>query len=105
MRRAAKIDANQPSVVKAFRRMGCTVECLHTQGKGFPDLLVGISGINALVEVKDGSLVPSERRLTADQEQWHEEWRGQKPHIVESENDAVKLVNYVRRELVVDKIK
>lgn len=75
--RNAKIDANQPEIVKTFRQLGYSVQCLHTVGKGVPDLLVGKHGKNWLVEVKDGSKPPSARCLTDDQVIWHNEWRGQ----------------------------
>lgn len=96
MRRAAKIDANQPEIVEAARRMGCTVQPLHTVGGGVPDLLVGISGVNDLWEVKDGRKPPSERRLTADQLLWHDGWRGH-VQVIDSVEKAVARINYVRR--------
>lgn len=91
MRRSAKVDANQPAIVKAFRDMGCSVQHLHAVGQGCPDLLVGYRGENILVEVKDGDKFPCKRKLTDDQKDWHEEWRG-KVHIVETVSDAVALI-------------
>src|SRR6185295_20190544 len=67
MRRAAAVDANQPSVVDTLRRAGCVVECLHSVGGGVPDLLVGRRGVVYLLEVKDGSKPPSKQALTDDQ--------------------------------------
>lgn len=77
MRRAAKIDANQPDIVASLRKAGVSVQPLHTVGGGVPDLLCGFRGNNALLEVKDGSKPPSARKLTGDQEQWHAAWNGQ----------------------------
>lgn len=94
MHRAAKADANQTEIVKALRQMGASVQHLHTLGKGCPDLLVGWRGVNILLEVKDGEKVPSKRRLTPDEQEWHERWRGQVA-IVESVEDAVALLNGV----------
>lgn len=96
MRRAAKIDANQPEIVDVARRMGCTVQPLHTVGGGVPDLLVGISGVNDLWEIKDGKKPPSERRLTPDQITWHDDWRGS-VQVIDSVDKAVARINYVRR--------
>lgn len=76
-RRAAKIDRNQPEIVKALRGAGATVQHLHTVGKGCPDILVGHRGNNILMEIKDGSLSPSRRRLTDDEAEWHNAWCGQ----------------------------
>lgn len=93
-RRAAKIDANQTIITDTLRRLGATVQHIHTVGKGCPDLLVGWRGQNLLVEIKDGDKAPSRRQLTPDEQRWHEEWRGQVV-IVESIDDAVALLNRV----------
>lgn len=89
--RAARIDANQPEIVEALREAGCSVQLLHTVGKGCPDLLVGWQGINCLVEVKDGSKPPSARKLTPDQVEWHRDWNGQVA-VAESVDDAIRIV-------------
>lgn len=77
MRRAAKIDRNQPEIVRALRDVFATVQPLHTIGRGCPDLLVGFRGVNRLLEVKDGELAPSKRMLTPDEAVWHSRWHGQ----------------------------
>ena len=69
--KAARVDANHVAVVAALRKAGATVQSLAGVGKGVPDLLVGIRGKTALLEVKDGAKVPSARRLTEDQLKWH----------------------------------
>jgi hypothetical protein len=74
---AAKTDANQKNVVKAFRDIGASVQILSAVGKGCPDVLVGFRGCNVLVEIKDGDKPPSARKLTTDQVKWHESWAGQ----------------------------
>lgn len=91
MRRAARTDDNQPEIVEAFRKMGCSVQPLHQVGGGCTDLAVGKNGINVMVEIKDGKKPPSERKLTDDQVRWHESWRGWK-EVVESIEDCQKLV-------------
>lgn len=97
MRRAAKVDDNQQEIITAARAMGCSVQPLHTVGKGVPDLLVGISGHTDLWEVKDGKKPPSARKLTVDQILWHDEWKGCTPQIVDSVDKAIARVNYIRR--------
>jgi hypothetical protein len=77
MRRAARIDRNQPEIVAALRSVGATVQPLHTIGKGCPDALIGYRGRNLLFEIKDGLLVPSKQALTADELKWHVMWEGQ----------------------------
>ena len=71
MRRAAKIDVNQPELVKAFRTLGCSVLSLASMGKGVPDLLVSIKGITWLVEVK----MPKGKE-TPDQVEFATSWQG-----------------------------
>lgn len=89
--RAARIDANQTQIVKALRKAGCTVQHLHSVGKGCPDLLVGRAGVNYLLELKDGAKSPSEQKLTPDQVIWHSEWGGSVA-VVNSEEAALKEV-------------
>ena len=75
VRRAAKIDANQVEVVKALRAAGVRVLSLAAVGKGCPDLLCEHpQGRFRLIEVKDGKLPPSARRLTLAQEEFHMDW-------------------------------
>lgn len=97
MRRAAKIDANQPEIVKALRQIGCTVQPLHTVGDGCPDLLVGAFGVTLLMEVKDGTKPPSARRLTEDQLVWHGAWSGGPLSIVTDIESAIRAVNAIRQ--------
>ena len=95
MRRAAKVDANHAEIADAFRKCGCSVMSMAAIGNGCPDLLVAINGNTFAVEVKDGSLPPSERRLTPLQEVWHREWRG-RVYVVQSVDEAVCLVKMWR---------
>jgi Holliday junction resolvase len=91
VRYAAKVDRIQNEVVEALRRAGVSVQPLHTVGKGCPDLLVGIRGVNLVLEVKDGELPPSRRTLTPEQVRWHADWRGQVA-VVESIEAALDAV-------------
>ena len=69
MRYAAKIDSNQNEVVNALRKAGASVQSLAALGKGVPDLLVAIRGVNLLMEIKDGNkpkyLMKKKKRLKA----------------------------------------
>ncbi|CAB5212790.1 hypothetical protein UFOVP191_22 [uncultured Caudovirales phage] len=78
MRRCAAVDANQSEIVGAARKMGFSVTVASMMGNGFPDLVLGKYGLNFLVEVKDGSKFPSQRKLTIDEQEWHDDWQGQK---------------------------
>lgn len=97
MRRAARIDANQPRIVEVLRGVGATVQPLHMVGQGCPDLLVGHRERNYLVEIKDPSKPPSARRLTAAQVDWHDQWRGV-VHIIETPADALRLLGMDPRD-------
>ena len=74
MRRAAKIDRNQPEIVEALRKVGALVYPMHTVGGGLPDLLVGFRGRLMLLEVKDGLAPLSQQALTPDQVKFHAVW-------------------------------
>lgn len=92
MRRASKVDANQPEIVQALRKAGCFVQPLHTVGQGVPDLLWARAGRCGLLEVKDGTKPPSARYLTADQRTWHMQWLGPPIRIVETVEDALEAI-------------
>ena len=96
MRRAAKIDANQPDVIAALRAMGASVQPMHTVGGGVPDLLVGFRGQTLLIEVKDGAKPPSARTLTEDQVAWHRDWRGGKVFVITDVTGAIDALQSVK---------
>jgi Holliday junction resolvase len=92
VRRAAKIDRNQPEIVAALRAVGADVFSLAAVGCGLPDLLVGYRGETVLIEVKDGTKPKSARQLTDDQIQWHAAWRGGKCFVVHDVTEALAAV-------------
>ena len=89
--RAAKIDANQPEIVKALRAVGVSVQHLHSVGTGCPDLLCALLGFTFTIEVKDGSKPPSAQKLTPDQVVWHAAWKAP-VHVVNSIDAALAVV-------------
>lgn len=95
MRRAAKVDANQPEIVAALRRVGADVFSLAAVGDGIPDLLVGFRGQTFLLEVKDGSKPPSARQLTPDQIHWHAAWRGGRCVVVNGVTEALAALGVI----------
>lgn len=92
MRRASKIDANQPEIVSALRKVGATVVTLAAVGKGVPDLLVGFRQSTYLLEVKDGQKPPSDRQLTPDQIDWHVSWTGGPCAVVSCVGEALSFI-------------
>lgn len=74
---AKRVDGNQRLIVAALRDIGASVQHLHTQGHGCPDVLVGFRGTNFLLEIKDSAKPASARHLTVYESQWHQAWQGQ----------------------------
>jgi Holliday junction resolvase len=92
MRRAAKVDGNHTEIVQALRSVGATVQSLAAVGGGVPDLLVGWRGMNLLIEVKDGSRIPSQQRLTPEQVKWHEAWGGRPVFVVRTVDETLEVL-------------
>jgi Holliday junction resolvase len=90
--RAARTDHNQTEIVNALRKLGCSVAVTSALGKGFPDLVVGWRGRNYLLEIKDGKKTASKRKLTPDEQKFHDFWLGE-VKVVESVDDAYRAVN------------
>jgi hypothetical protein len=86
-----RTDANQAEIVAALRAIGATVQDTSAVGKGFPDIVVGFMGENHLIEIKNGNLTASSRRLTSYQVMWHNEWRG-KVHVVKDVTEALAVL-------------
>lgn len=91
MRRAARVDANQTEIVAALRRLGASVAITSMVGSGFPDIVVGFRGQNYIIEIKDGNKPPSKRRLTKDEQRWHNLWRGT-VYVVSSIDEALAVI-------------
>ena len=89
-----RADQNQSQIVAALRSAGATVQPLHTVGRGCPDLLVGFRGLNFVLEIKNPSVRPSDRRLTPDELAWHESWRGQKA-VIETADEALQAIGAI----------
>ncbi|SEN71732.1 hypothetical protein SAMN05216404_106176 [Nitrosospira multiformis] len=89
-RRAARVDANQPEIVDAFRKMGCSV-AIVSQLKKLCDLFVSKNKKTAAIEIKDGSLPKSKRQLTEGEMDFMHSWKGLY-FIVESLDDVARVV-------------
>jgi hypothetical protein len=87
---AKRVDDNQKQIVECLRRAGFTVEHLHTQGGGCPDLLCGISGQNFLIEIKDGKKKTA--KLNELQENWHSTWKGQ-VSVIKTIDECLDFIN------------
>jgi len=78
-------DKNHTEIKKEFERLGWSVAETHSV-KRFVDLVVGKYNITLLVEVKQEG-----KKLTKDQEQWHDAWRGTAPVVMRSVEDVQEL--------------
>src|SRR5689334_18553459 len=94
-----KTDQNHTAVVRALRAVGASVSSTAAVGGGFPDLVVGFRGVNYALEVKDGSRIPSRRKLNALEQKFHDSWRGT-VHVVESPEDALRVIGATLRSRV-----
>lgn len=99
MRARGRRDSNHGEIVATLRKLGFSVADTGNIGNGFPDLVVGFAGLNALIEIKDGSKPPSDRRLTDDQRMFHADWKGL-ILVIETVGDCMAL-----RMLMFDMVK
>lgn len=92
MRRAARVDDNHNDIKDALLSVpGVTVADTAGAGNGFPDMVVGFRGANYLIEVKDGSKIPSKQKLTPLQVGFHAIWQGQVA-VVTNEAEALAVI-------------
>lgn len=94
MRRAARVDENQPEIVRVLRECGASVAVTSGVGAGFGDLVCGYRGVNFILELKDGSKSPGRQKLTPAEKKFHEEWRGQIA-IVTNPVDALRVIGAI----------
>ncbi len=92
MRRAAKVDANQPEIVEVFRKAGAQVALTH-QLKNLCDCFVAYQRITVAVEIKDGSKPPSAQKLTEGEAEFKERWEMQGLYsVVRDADEALALL-------------
>jgi pimeloyl-ACP methyl ester carboxylesterase len=102
--RAARVDGNQAAIVKALRGYGCSVLHMHQIGNGCPDLAIATppddKGLRRIgfIEVKDGTKPPSARKLTADQVEFWDEWKGAPMALVTDEAGALRFARLLTFE-------
>lgn len=88
-RRAAKVDDNQADVVKLFRKLGWTV-LIISQLKNCCDIIISKSGRTVAVEIKDGKKPPSQRKLSAGEIKFRDNWQGEYA-LIETQEDVINL--------------
>ena len=88
----SKIDSNHPEIVQAFRALGWYI--LSTAPlKAACDLMVIRNGRVIAVEIKDGSLSPSKRKLSEGEAKFRHNWciNGGEYALITSVDDVLTL--------------
>ena len=96
-RLASRVDANQPAICRFLKQYpGVAYFVTSGLGKGFPDLVVSFRGVNDLWELKDGDKPASAQKLTPQEWEFHEKWKGSIA-IVRSVDEARERLDWIRR--------
>ena len=94
MRTAARVDKNQKQIIKDLRALpGVDVAPTHMIGKGFVDIVVGYRWENFLIEIKNPDVNAYERRLTPDEQRFHDRWPGQ-VGVAETLEHCLNIIRY-----------
>ena len=88
MRTHGKVDLNQANIVRALRKVGCSVQSLSSVGNGCPDLLVAFQMRWFLLEVKS-----AKGKLTSQQQDWNHRMCGP-VYIVRDVAEALLVLGF-----------
>lgn len=93
-----KRDANQTPLVAAAELMGASfLDLSQIRIEGAPDGLLGVAGIDQLVEFKNPERRERDPR-SEGQKRFHRNWRGRRVVVVENIDDLITLLKAMRRE-------
>lgn len=99
--RGRRRDANHPEIQRVFEQELASVVDLSGVGGGCPDLLIGVGGIDQLVEVK----LPEGRfggtahsKLNQRQVPFHRKWCGRPVMVIRTADEARLLVRAMEAE-------
>ena len=91
-RYGSKTDQNQSALLACIRMIPNISICdLSDTGSGCPDVMLGLSGRNILIEIKRPDCAPSRSKLNDKQEKWHGEWKGQVA-VVRTLDDVLEVL-------------
>jgi hypothetical protein len=85
-RRAPKRDNAEEAIVEALRFVGCSVQTISE--RDFPDVIVGVGGMNYLIEVKTRG-----GKLRERQSDFAAAWKGQ-TGVARTPQQALALIGY-----------
>ena len=89
--KAARVDENQPEIVRLLQQHFVSVQQLHMVGRGCPDIICGWQGTNYLFEIKNPKKPPNQRKLTPDELEFMHTWKGQVA-VIHTAADALKIM-------------
>lgn len=92
---ACRKDGNHNEIAEVFVGMGCSVLDLSRVGDDCPDMLVGISAFNVLVEVKNNE---TRGKLTEGQKRFMRDWNGPTEEC-RSVDEAIEIVRKYRARM------
>lgn len=87
--RAARVDANQPEIVKCFRSLGWYV-LIISQLKNCCDIIVSKNGRTIAIEIKDGDKPPSQQKLSTGEIKFQNLWQGEY-QLVKCIDDVIEI--------------
>jgi hypothetical protein len=97
VRQRANRDANHTDIVGVFEALGASwMETYQLPNE--LDGVVGIAKIDQRVEIKNPDQPKAKRALTASEVDTFMGWKGRPPVIIETAQDAIDLVNKLRKE-------
>jgi len=88
MRRAARRDENEKSIVEALRAVGATVYYLDEPC----DLLVGYNGQTVLMELKNPKTGYGKKGFNENQKHFAKNWKGGTFCLVDSIESALRML-------------
>ena len=88
-------DNNHHAIAKRLEELGCSVRDLSQVGDNGPDLEVGILGRDYPVEIKDYG-----KTLSYEQEQWRDNWRGERMTVLWTTDQCDAWVATIRRRII-----
>lgn len=93
---AVRRDENHAEVVAAARKMGAKVTDVATVKK-FCDILVGYKGCLLIVEIKNGKLPASQRKLTPGELECKNDYEavGVPYYVINSTDEMIHLLNSI----------
>lgn len=89
-----RADQNHVELAKVYEDLGCSVVNTYHVGGGFGDAVIGVVGVNEIIEIKtlDGEKTPAQVRF-------HRDWRGSPVVIVRTMDDVIAHVKAIRRRV------